>query len=35
MDRHAAPGDVDEEHHDPELGIYWRYSDDLVFDDDS
>lgn len=32
--RHAAPGDTEEEHHDPELGIYWRYDDDLVFQEE-
>ena len=33
MDRHAAPGDTEEEHHDPNLGIYWKYDDDLVFEE--
>lgn len=30
---HAAPNDVEEEHHDPDFGIIWRYDDDLIFDD--
>jgi hypothetical protein len=33
-DRHAAPDDTEEEHHDPRLGIYWRYDEDLVFQDE-
>lgn len=34
LDRHADPGDTEEEHHDPDLGINWRYSDDLVFQEE-
>ena len=34
-DRHSAPDDLRAEHHDPHLGIVWRYDDDEVrFDDD-
>lgn len=33
LGRHSAPTDTEEEHHDPDLGIVWRYDDDLVFDD--
>jgi hypothetical protein len=34
LGRHADPGDTEQEHRDPDLGIYWRYSDELVFADD-
>jgi hypothetical protein len=34
LPRHAAPDDTKEEHHDPDLGIFWTYDDDLVFQDD-
>ena len=34
LGRHSDPGDADAEHHDPDLGICWRYDDDLVFVDD-
>jgi len=34
LPRHSAPGDADAEHHDPDLGITWRFDDDLVFADD-
>jgi hypothetical protein len=33
-DRHSPPDDTEAEHHDPNLGIVWRYDDDEVrFDD--
>ena len=33
-DRHSPPDDTEAEHHDPRLGIIWRYDDDEVrFDD--
>jgi hypothetical protein len=34
MGRHAAPDEAEQEHHDPDLGIFWRYDDDLIFEDD-
>lgn len=31
---HVEDSDAGAEHHDPDLGINWRYDDELVFADD-